>query len=237
MDANKNQLKHPKAVLITGAAGRIGLELAKECLELGYHVIAHYRSSPEPARSAFMSDKRVAFIPAELTEPLQKLMDEVKKLPVTLVGLINNAAVFQTGDISDPEHFVDTLSINTIAPLKLSVAFAKCVDNGWIINITDARTRHKNKKYQNYRVSKVFLDEITRQLAFLYAPSIRVNAIAPGAVLPADSEPPNRFADLSTHIPMGKTGNPSNIRQTLRFLIENNYVTGTVIPVDGGWGL
>jgi NAD(P)-dependent dehydrogenase (short-subunit alcohol dehydrogenase family) len=237
MNVNQNQQQHPKAVLITGAAGRIGLELAKECLDLGYHVIIHYRSSAEPAKSVFGEDGRVALIQANLTKSLQKFMDNVKKLPVTLKGLINNAAIFQPGDMSDPERFIDTLSINTLAPLKLSAEFAKIVNTGWIVNITDARTRHKNKKYQNYRVSKIFLDEITRQLAFLYAPSIRVNAIAPGAVLADGDDTTNQFAELSTSIPLGKTGNPGNIRQALKFLIENDYLTGTIIPVDGGWGL
>jgi NAD(P)-dependent dehydrogenase (short-subunit alcohol dehydrogenase family) len=184
-----------------------------------------------------MDDGRVTFVQAELTEAPQKFMDDVKNLPVTLEGLINNAAIFQPGDMSNPKLFCDVLTINTLVPLKLSAEFAKCVDNGWIINITDARVRPKNKKYQNYRVSKLFLDEITQQLAFLYAPRIRVNAIAPGAVLSSDDEPLSQFADLSTRIPIGRTGNPGHIRQALKFLIENDYLTGAIIPVDGGWHL
>jgi NAD(P)-dependent dehydrogenase (short-subunit alcohol dehydrogenase family) len=237
MDANKNS-PIPQTALITGAADRIGLELANECLDLGYHVIIHYRTSAEPAKSVFKDDGRVSFIQAELTESPEKFMERVKKLPAPpLAGLINNASVFETGDLSAPKHFMDMLTVNALVPLRLSAEFAKSVKSGWIINITDAHAYPKSKKYQNYRVSKLFLDEITRQTAYLYAPSIRVNAIAPGAILPAASEGREAFENLAEDIPLRKTGNPAGIRQALKFLVENDYMTGAVIPVDGGWHL
>jgi len=229
-----------KTALITGAADRLGLEMARECLDLGYHVVIHYRTSAEPAMSVLGGDGRVVFIQADLTESEvpEALISDISKMPVPpLEGLINNASVFRTGDMSGPDDFCDMLTINTIAPLRLSAAFAKSTKSGWIINITDAHTRPKSKKYQNYRVSKLFLDEITGQLAYLYAPSIRVNAIAPGAILPADSESARQFEELSKLIPLRRTGDPRHIRQALNFLIENDYVTGAIIPVDGGWHL
>jgi len=234
MDTNQNQY----SVLITGAADRIGLELAKECLDLGYHVIIHYRTSSEPAKSIFNGDGRVAFIQADLTESPERFMEDVGKLTTPpLVGLINNASIFETGDMSDPNHFMDVLTVNTLTPLRLSAAFAKSVKSGWIINITDAHARPKSKKYQNYRVSKLFLDEITKQQAYLYAPAIRVNAIAPGAILPPADGHPEGFSELANLIPLAKTGDPAHIRRALRLLVEDGYITGAVIPVDGGWGI
>lgn len=226
--------------MITGAADRIGLELAKECLYLGYCVIIHYRTSAKPAESVFKDDERVTFIQrdfAESPEMPELFVDDVVSLPFALTGLINNAAVFETGDMSDPDHFDSVLTVNALIPLRLSAAFAKFVKNGWIVNITDARAHHKSEKYQNYRVSKIFLDEITRQQAYLYAPAIRVNAIAPGAILPPADGDKKEFSRLSNLIPLTKTGDPAHIRQALRFLVENEYMTGSVIPVDGGWGL
>jgi NAD(P)-dependent dehydrogenase (short-subunit alcohol dehydrogenase family) len=235
---NTDTSQKNKSVLITGAADRIGLELAKECLDMGYHTVIHYRTSAEPAQSIFNSDKRVTFIQAELTESPEKFMDDARNLSIPpLVGLVNNAAIFQRGDMSDPNHFSDMLAVNALTPLKLSAEFAKSAKNGWIINISDAHTRPKSKNYQNYRVSKLFLDEITQQLAYLYAPSIRVNAIAPGAILPSAEESQDEFYDLSKTIPIEKIGAPRNIRHAMRFLIENDYVTGTIINVDGGWHL
>jgi len=238
MDANQNEC--PKAVAITGAADRIGLELAKECLDLGYHVIIHYRTSAEPAKSVFGGDRRVTFIQSDLAkspETPELFINGAASMPFELAGLINNAAIFEYGDMNDQTHFDKMLIVNTLTPLRLSAAFAKSVENGWIINITDARARHKSKHYQNYRVSKLFLEEITRQQAYLYAPSIRVNAIAPGAILPADGETKESFDGLKKNIPQNRTGDPAHIRQAMRFLIENDYITGSVIPVDGGWGL
>ena len=233
---NPNQKS--KSVLITGASDRIGLELAKECLDMGYHVIIHYRTSAEPAQSIFKGEERVTFVQAELAESPEKFMDDVRKLPIPpLEGLVNNAAVFQQGNMSDPNHFSDMLTANALIPLRLSAEFAKSVKSGWIINITDAHTRPKSKKYQNYRVSKLFLDEITQQLAYLYAPSIRVNAIAPGAILPPTRESKEIFYNLSTTIPLNKVGDTRNIRQALKFLVENDYITGMIINVDGGWHL
>jgi len=238
VDTNQNQ--YPEAVAITGAADRIGLELAKECLDSGYCVIIHYRTSAEPAQSVFKGDERVKFIRtdfAESPETPKLFMDNAASLPFTLRGLVNNAAVFEAGDMSDPAHFDKTLTVNALTPLRLSAAFAKSVKSGWIINITDAYIRPKSKKYQNYRVSKLFLEEITRQQAYLYAPEIRVNAIAPGAVLPAGGETPESFDGLKKNIPLNRTGDTARIRQAMRFLIENDYITGSVIPVDGGWHL
>jgi glucose 1-dehydrogenase len=236
MDANHNQ--ESKTALVTGASGRLGLELATECLDVGYHVIIHYRTSAEPAESVFKGDRRVTFIQADLTESPEKFMENIGKLPTPpLTGLINNASVFETGDMSDPNHFNNVLTVNALTPLRLSAAFAKSVRDGWIINITDAHIRPKNKKYQNYRVSKLLLEEITRQTAYLYAPSIRVNAIAPGAILPAAGETRESFDGLAKNIPLNKTGTTAHIRQAARFLIENDYITGSVIPVDGGWHL
>jgi len=224
-----------KSVLITGAADRLGLEMAKECLGLGYHAVIHYRTSADPAQALFGEDGRVTFIQADLTESPERFMDETRALPIPpLEGLVNNASAFEPGNMSDPAHFCDLLTINTLVPLKLSAEFAKSAESGWIVNITDAHTRPKNKKYQNYRASKRFLDEITEQMAFLYAPLIRVNAIAPGAILPVASESARQFEELSRSIPLCRTGSPGNIRSALRFLIENDYITGAVIPVDGG---
>jgi NAD(P)-dependent dehydrogenase (short-subunit alcohol dehydrogenase family) len=90
--------------------------------------------------------------------------------------------------------------------------------------------------YQNYRISKLLLEEITRQQALLYAPAIRVNAIAPGAMLPSEGNEAY-FATLSEKIPLRSTGDLRSLTDAYSFLIKNHYITGQVLRVDGGWGL
>lgn len=228
---------NPEAVLITGASARIGFELAKESLQMGFHVVLHYRSSPEPAKTFFRDDTRVHFLYAELENDPERLLNQANDLPVCLRGLVNNASVFTQGNISDPAHFQRILNINVIIPVKLCARFAQLAERGWIVNITDAHVNRFNSRYQNYRISKKLLGELTTQQASLLAPEFRVNAIAPGAILRAKSESDEEFGSLANQIPLRRTGDVKSIRQAYRFLVENEYVTGTVIPVDGGWHL
>lgn len=219
--------KKSGAVLITGAADRLGLEIAKMCVGAGFGVIIHYRSSAEPAKTFFDNDKysgKVNFIHAELTanDAAQKIFSDVKELNVNLVGLINNAAIFEKGNLSDLEHFEKMMTTNMFAPLRLATEFAKVVKEGWIINITDSRIHQLNKNYQNYRMSKQLLDELTRQLAFLYMPKIRVNAVAPGPVLK------NRDGE---NIKILKNG-CREVCNAIKFLIDDEEMTGNIIAVD-----
>ncbi|KMQ52869.1 FolM Alternative dihydrofolate reductase 1 [Chitinispirillum alkaliphilum] len=229
---------HPEAVLITGASRRIGLALAKECLDLGYAVVIHYRSTPEPALTE-LRGKSVYFLQQELGHSPQSLIDEALRLPLTLSGLINNASVFTPGNLTNPLHLEEVISVNALIPAKLGNSFVQSAKDGkWIINITDAHVEPLNVNYQNYRISKKLFNDITRQMAFLYSPKIRVNAIAPGAILPSPQEQNGEtFKKLARKIPLGKTGDPQFIRHTLRFLIQNEYINGEIIKVDGGWHL
>ncbi|MFP4162568.1 MAG: SDR family oxidoreductase [Chitinispirillaceae bacterium] len=229
--------QNPEAVLITGGSARIGLELAHESLDMGFHVVIHYRSSPEPAKEIFQNDKRVFFVHKELRDSPEELIDEIHSLPVQLAGLINSASVFTEGNLSDPDHLENTLNVNVLIPNRLAARFAKSVQSGWIINFTDAHVNRFSSRYQNYRISKKILGELTKQQASLLAPGIRVNAIAPGAILKSKSESEKDFSALADLIPLGRTGGVEYIRHAFRFLVENEYVTGTVIPVDGGWHL
>ncbi len=228
---------NPKAVLITGANARIGLELAKESLVLGYQAIIHFRSSSEPAMSIFKDDQRVRFLQGELTDNPERFIASALQMPLKIEGLINNASVFNEGDLRNPEHLKRTLDVNLMVPVRLSSEFAKSVNKGWIINIIDAHIDQFNPKFQNYRISKKFLREMTRQQAHLFAPTIRVNGIAPGAILPAEHDSDERFKLLAKNIPLRKTGSVENIRQAYKFLVENDYVTGSIIEVAGGWQL
>lgn len=226
-----------EAVLITGASKRIGLALATECLAMGFSAVIHYRTSAEPAQTEFKEREDVFFLQQELCELPQRLIERAGELPVTLRGLINNASVFTEGNLADSDHFEQIISTNVTVPVKLAGCFAQKVTEGWIVNITDAHIEGINRRYQNYRISKKLLNDITLQMAHLFAPAIRVNAIAPGAILPAAQETHSEFQALTEKIPLKRSGSVDDLRGTLRFLVENEYVTGEIIRVDGGWHL
>jgi NAD(P)-dependent dehydrogenase (short-subunit alcohol dehydrogenase family) len=230
-----------KAILITGATRRLGLLFAQESLGRGFAVVAHYRSSRGPLsrwlRNHPEHARDVHFIRQELRDDTAALIDEAADLPVRLVGLVNNASIFTPGDLDDPHHFQQILQVNACIPLQLAARFCQRVRDGWIINITDAHIHGPNKRFQNYRISKRLLEMLTEQLAFLHAPRIRVNAIAPGAMLPSPGSSRGELAALSKSIPLERTGDTEALRQAFGYLLSNTYVTGQTLFVDGGWHL
>ena len=230
------------SVLITGGAKRLGLALAAEALSLGLDVVIHYRRERHEAlcwlRRECAAKSRVLFVKANLRpQDAAALVDRALRLKPGLVGLVNNASVFAPGDLSDQEHLRATLDSNALVPAALAEAFRHRVRRGWIVNVTDARVAPLNRTYQNYRISKLLLQELTRQQAFRYAPDVRVNAIAPGAILPAAGTSRSAFRRLARHIPLGRTGDLGAVRQAFAYLVQAEHVTGQTMYVDGGWHL
>lgn len=230
-----------KAILITGASKRIGLQFAKTALDMGYTVIIHYRSPLADTQKKQLFNKqlynKVFYIQHDLIEQPQKLLDKILSLPVKLEGLVNNASVFSEGNITDISHFESLLRVNFMAPLQLSQRFSEIVNKGWIINITDSNIKKYNRHFQNYRLTKLFLEELTRQQASQYAPDIRVNGIAPGAILPSNEKDERYFEYISEKIPLGRTGNLQSLMNAFKFLVQTTFVTGEVIKIDGGLNL
>ncbi len=226
-----------KAVLITGATKRIGLALTKQSLSMGFAVIAHFRSSASPLKTWLKRNnqfnKKVFYLQSDLDENATALIDKCSKFPVSLTGLINNASLFTEGNLSHLDHLNKTITINATVPHLLSLRFSQKIGNGWIINITDANTS-SNKRFQNYRFSKKILTELTLQQAYLFGPLIRVNAIAPGAILPPANMDRDYFTTIKRRVPLKKTGDINSILKAYTFLVENTAVTGQVLSIDNG---
>jgi len=231
------KLRNP-TVLITGASGRLGFALARQSLAMGMDVVIHYRSSDNPARQWLEKHpalaRRTVLLRQDLENDPAGLVDRCAALASRLVGLVNNASQFTRGNLHDPGHLLRTLTVNALTPALLSEQFFRQVRRGWIVNITDAHIRPFNANYQNYRLSKLLLEELTRQSASLYAPHVRVNAIAPGAILPAKGTTRAGFRAPGLQAPLEKNPRVESFLTAYRFFVENTDVTGQTVFVDGG---
>lgn len=233
--------QYPKTVLITAGTKRLGLRFAQTTIEMGYNVIIHYRTSSGAARQWLYRNPslegRVFFIQHDLESSPEAVIKRAMELPCTLIGLVNNASLFSKGDLCDLSHLQQMMGIHCIIPARLGTYFYETIGKGWIINITDAIIDRPNLAYQNYRISKLFLRELTRQQAVRFAPSIRVNALAPGALMPSNGTTQKDFRSLAQNIPLKKTGAVASLMDAYRFLVNDHYCTGQTISVDGGWNL
>jgi NAD(P)-dependent dehydrogenase (short-subunit alcohol dehydrogenase family) len=232
--------------LVTGAAIRLGREIALALADEGYAIGLHYHQSEQQAQelSLQLHDKGipVLLLQADLTVPQQiaRIFDQVSASGYPLKILVNSAAVMQVGNLetTSVEDWDATFAVNLRAPwLCARYASHLMKDSGVIINISDAASGRPWKEYPAYSISKSGLDSLTRILARSLAPKIRVNAVAPGLVMPSPGFPDDKWERLVERLPAKKSGTPEDIVRAVLFLIHNEYITGQTLAVDGGYQL
>jgi NAD(P)-dependent dehydrogenase (short-subunit alcohol dehydrogenase family) len=228
--------------LVTGAAHRLGKVFALTLARHGFDILLHYHRSVDAAQQAKAEiesmGRRVILAQADLTSPeaIRSLVSSLDSLGV----LVNSAADMPAGRIDELslEHWDVSLDLNLRAPFLLSRECAtKMTDGGLIVNITDIGAQKAWSRYPAYTVSKAGLESLTRILARALAPRIRVNAIAPGFVLPSPIVPEEEWQRLINRVPLKRPARVEEIASALEFLLENEYVTGQTIAVDGGYSL
>ncbi|HSQ40295.1 MAG TPA: SDR family oxidoreductase [Anaerolineales bacterium] len=228
--------------LVTGAAHRLGKSFALTLARLGYDIVLHYHSSSDEALQTKAEieslSRNVFLVQADLTDPseIQSLVSNIEHLDV----LVNSAAFMPSGNVDalTLENWDTALDLNLRAPFLLAQACAsKMTDGGLIVNITDVGAQKAWSRYPSYTVSKAALESLTKILARALAPKIRVNAIAPGFVLQSDIVPAEEWERLIGRIPLKRPARTEEITSALEFLIQNQYVTGQTIVVDGGYSL
>lgn len=236
----------PPLAIVTGAAHRLGKSLALALARRGYAILLHYhRADALAAQSAAEIEAAggAAYpVRADLTDPAQVdfLYSVVDNLPNPLGVLVNSAAMMARGNVRDLSlaDWDAALDLNLRAPFLLSQRAARRMGaGGLIVNITDVGARKAWSGYPAYTVSKAALESLTRVLARSLAPDIRVNAIAPGLVLPADDMPPETWNNLVEKMPLRRSARPNEITAALNFLLDSPFVTGETITVDGGYSL
>jgi len=231
--------------LVTGAAKRIGCEVALHLAKAGYGIALHYHNSkPEAmvtAQAIYKTGMRCELFSCDLADEAQvlKLVPQVFKAFPNLNLLVNSASIFipnQFGAV-DLTLFKTHWDTNFKAPYILTCEFARLVKKGQVINFIDANVIKYKTRYADYLMTKKALLEFTKMAAVQWGPCIRVNGISPGMILaPVNNQPDDRLK-RARQIPLQKTGTPANILQSVQFLLENDYLTGQIIANDGGESL
>ncbi|WP_370661892.1 pteridine reductase [Denitromonas iodatirespirans] len=235
-------------MLVTGAARRVGAQIARALHARGARVAVHYRQSADAARALVetLNAQRpasAAVFEADLadTAGLPGLVERVVGHFGRLDGLVNNASSFFPTPVGriDEAAWDDLVGSNLKAPLFLMQAAAPALQaaGGAIVNIVDVHAERPLAGYPVYCAAKAGLLGLTRAMAIELAPAVRVNGVAPGAVLwPEDGQfDPARRADVVGHTLLKREGSPADIAGAVCFLLfDGAYVTGQILAVDGG---
>ncbi len=239
-----------KTAVITGASGKLAGKIAIALAEDGANCLCHYNSNAAAAEKLVediteMGQKATA-VQADLTEPggIDKLINAITQFGQPAV-LVNSASIFEKRSVEKIDFISarKTMELNLIAPMVISCRFADLVKTAKqhsktptakIINLIDIAADRPWAKHSLYCASKAGLAAATKAMAKELAPEFCVNAVAPGLIdWPADYSEQEKNRQLAM-IPAGKSGCAEYIISAVKFLIENDYVTGQVITVDGG---
>ena len=232
--------------LITGSAHRLGKAFALTLARMGYDLLLHYHSAEEQAQQTKSEIEalgvKVHLVQADLTQPdqIQSIFTTLDSLHSDFRLLINSAAIMPVANPLDLElqDWDSALDLNLRAPFLLAQHAAKRMTaGGLIVNISDIAAQKAWSRYPSYTISKAGLESLTKLLARSFAPNIRVNAIAPGLVLQSDVVNPEEWDKLVNRLPLKRAATLDEITCTLQFLINNEYITGQTIIVDGGYSL
>ena len=239
----------PKAVFVTGAAKRVGAEIARTLHAAGCNVVIHCNRSKVEADALAAALNRVrpksaAVVTGDLLadNALKGLIDQAYSCFGRLDGLVNNASSFQATPVGkiDLDDWLDIMGSNLKAPLFLSQAAAPYLrqTRGAIVNIVDIHTDHPLKDFVVYNAAKAGLAGLTRSFALELGPEVRVNGVSPGAILwPENSAdyPPAERERIINQVPLKRVGSAQDIAGAVKFLLlDAPYVTGQILAVDGG---
>ncbi len=233
-----------KIALVTGAAKRIGKAIALALTHAGADVIIHHNRSQADAEATASeiveAGRRVEIFQADLSKPeqIEKMFAAVGEKFGRLDVLVNNAAIFKRTPLEtlSAEQWDAQMNLNARAPaLCTAHALPLMGDGGTIVNITDIAAEASLAGYPAYCASKAALLALTKSAAkALAARNIRVNAVAPGAILWADDISETEKQTVLDNIPLKRLGCPDDIAAAVVFLAGHDYITGQTLRIDGG---
>jgi pteridine reductase len=233
------------AALVTGGGVRVGRALALGLAAAGARVVVHYNRSAEPAdevvRQIRDAGGEAVAVGGDLSQmpDVERVAAEAEEAFGGIDILVNNASVFPAErlDETDLDLWDHTLAVNLRAPFFLIRRLGPAMrqrGRGVIVNLADLAGLQAWSGYAAHGISKAGLVQLTRVAARSLAPEVRVNAIAPGTVLPPDDLTPKEVDALARRAPLRRIGSPDDVLQALLYLVRADFVTGEVLVVDGG---
>ena len=235
-----------RVALVTGGALRVGRSIVRELANCGYRVAVHANTSLDRAQELVeelaKSGHEVAVFGAELRdeEAVRAMIDRVRRHFGRLDALVNNAAIWsptpiETVAVDDVRRFIEINTLSTfICCQHAGLAMARQESGGAIVNVGDWAIARPYRHYSAYFVSKATIPTITRMFAVELAPRVRVNAVLPGPVLLPEGVPESERKRAIRGTLLGRLGRPENVAHAVACLLENDFITGVCLPVDGG---
>jgi pteridine reductase len=240
-----------KTVLITGAGRRIGAALAESLHHHGYNIIIHYRHSKNEAQAlcekcCAKRPNSAVILAADLdnTNEISHLVEQAHAVWQRLDVVINNASCYiptKVGETTE-QQWLDIVKSNLMSPFFIAQAALPFLQksHGCLINMSDTNVSHPKKNYIVYTSAKGGLNTLTHALALEFAPQVRVNTLAIGPTFWPEGKNKLSAADqekILQKIPLQRQATADELTQTILFLIENKFITGQIVTVDGGKSL
>jgi len=245
--------QQPKAVLVTGAAKRLGQEIALQFARQGWDVAIHYGRSEKEALETVAQIQSFGVQSAAFhgdladEQAVQNLFTQVAKQFTNLHCLVNSASIFEydRANSATPltaKSLEDHMQVNLTAPILLSQwmfefqkkSAHKSDTVPSVIQLLDQKLINLNPDYLSYTLSKAALAASVEVLAMDFAPHLRIVGLAPGISLPSGDQTNDGFSKAHQMTPLGRSSTPSDIAKAAVFLAESSAITGTTLYVDGG---
>ncbi len=231
-----------KAALITGGGKRLGKAISVALAQRGYDIAIHYNHSDNEAKETAelirSKGRKAEIFQANLSDmnQVRMLIPSVFEVFPECSILVNSASIFEDIAFSDvtEEIFDRDFNTNFKAPFFLSQEFSKKESAEHIINMLDMRINKIDTKHFSYNLTKKALRDFTLMAAKELGPKIRVNGICPGPILPPPDEGIEYLEKIAKNTPLKKPGNPDYIVSAVEYILDNPFVTGQCLFVDGG---
>ncbi|MBN9366677.1 MAG: SDR family oxidoreductase [Comamonadaceae bacterium] len=242
----------PRTVLVTGAARRLGRTIALALATAGWQVAVHYRGSSHDALETVAACASLSgasgHFDADFADEaaVRALLPRVVAHFGAVDAVVNSAALFEHDDAASFSYGLleRHLRSNAGAPVLLAQALhqhlaeraqaGEADAHGAVVNLLDQKLWNQNPDFLSYTLSKAALEAAGTMLALALAPRVRVVGVAPGLTLTSHLLTPERFAQLHTLSPLGRSSSPEDVAGAVRFALENRSLTGTTLLVDGG---